>query len=480
MKYSVVLIDDEPFNIQGFSKYVHWSDLGFNLINTFFDSRDALEYLSKYPVDLVITDIDMPFINGFEIIGKIKQLYPLTEAVVLTAYSEFEFVKTAMEHQCLSYILKTISIDEFENKLLYIKRRLDDLYQTRAMAKELTELKYYLKEKIIDNITNGVYNEETNIAAQLPFKLNIHDDKCKAYMFKIKNYDKVHISKYDSENAYNITYNLLELDGIENVEYFVSINDEITILILYDNNFPDFICDNHFKSILGDDVFISNVKKFEDIRSLFKYFSVTQNEYILNNLISDFRSFIMEKNFEYAEKKLNDIFDICEKHEISDYITIFKYMFNLVDNSYNKILDNIENLNQFKEMCTLLFDSYIKSPSQQIKDNEILIAKIIDYIKTNINKELTLKDIASKFFINYEYLSRLFKKQTGLNYKDYVLTLKMNYACELLLQSTLAINAIANAIGFKDARYFSSTFKKYKGCYPSEYRTTIADKNITE
>lgn len=114
---------------------------------------------------------------------------------------------------------------------------------------------------------------------------------------------------------------------------------------------------------------------------------------------------------------------------------------------------------------------------QPISANETF-QKICTYIKHNFTTNMTLQEIADKFFLNPSYLSNLFKKELGLNYSTYLATIRIDYACELLMNTQLSINQIADQIGFKNYFYFARVFKKYKNMTPSQYRDSMQDRSV--
>lgn len=102
--------------------------------------------------------------------------------------------------------------------------------------------------------------------------------------------------------------------------------------------------------------------------------------------------------------------------------------------------------------------------------NKELIIQVGIYVQQHIEEGVSLKSISEKYFVNKEYLSHLFKMETGRNFTDYVTEMKMKYAKRKLDDTNIKIYHIANMLGFRDTEYFSRIFKKYYGCSPSEYR----------
>ena len=98
------------------------------------------------------------------------------------------------------------------------------------------------------------------------------------------------------------------------------------------------------------------------------------------------------------------------------------------------------------------------------------IHRAMDYIRRNIDKDLNRADIAEAVYLNPEYLSRLFKRETGASLNDYIVTEKMRAAQALLGDTNIPVSIIATKVGYSNFSYFSQVFKKYTGLSPMEYR----------
>ena len=92
------------------------------------------------------------------------------------------------------------------------------------------------------------------------------------------------------------------------------------------------------------------------------------------------------------------------------------------------------------------------------------------YIAMNYNKHIQLEDVARQVYLNPAYFGIFFKKETGVNFSEYLTGVRMDAAKEMLKDKKLSIADIAGHVGYKDTRYFSKMFKKHTGIKPSEYR----------
>lgn len=106
MKKRVLVVEDDKFFRLAIKKYVNWQSHGFEVIGEAVHGIAALDFMETQTVDIVITDMSMPIMNGVELTQNIKLKYPDTMAIALSAYDDFEFVKESLKAGASDYILK--------------------------------------------------------------------------------------------------------------------------------------------------------------------------------------------------------------------------------------------------------------------------------------------------------------------------------------------------------------------------------------
>lgn len=114
-------------------------------------------------------------------------------------------------------------------------------------------------------------------------------------------------------------------------------------------------------------------------------------------------------------------------------------------------------------------NDYVNSLHKLVVENPK--ARLIkDWIKANLDNQLSVKMVADNFDFNYRYLSHLLKEETGFTVENYILFLKINIAKRLLLESNLPLKVISDRAYFNDEKYFLRLFKKKVGITPTSYR----------
>ena len=107
--YQMIVVDDEAELREGISNYFPWESLNIRVTGIFENGRTAFAYLKAHPVDIVLTDIRMPFMDGLELSRLIRKELPDTEIIILSGYQEFEYAKEAIKLGVAQYLSKPIN-----------------------------------------------------------------------------------------------------------------------------------------------------------------------------------------------------------------------------------------------------------------------------------------------------------------------------------------------------------------------------------
>ena len=123
--YKVVLIDDEKASLDMLEQSFKWKEYGFSVSGVFTNAPEALKSIKELGADVVITDIEMPVMNGLELAGEIKRIQPGIKVVILSAYDNFSYAQKAISIGVYEYVLKPITEEMAEELLVKLKTRLD-------------------------------------------------------------------------------------------------------------------------------------------------------------------------------------------------------------------------------------------------------------------------------------------------------------------------------------------------------------------
>ncbi len=139
--------------------------------------------------------------------------------------------------------------------------------------------------------------------------------------------------------------------------------------------------------------------------------------------------------------------------------------------SIEELIAQYEDFNELLDMLIeSLSDINIPSASSDKISNQTFL-QMMSFITSNYHENISLSDIADDLYLNSNYLSQIFKKETGITFSRYLTDLRIGKAKKLLEQSNFSINEIAMKVGFNDYFYFLKIFKKVVGVTPSQYRS---------
>ena len=155
MNYTVLVVEDEENQRRALIDRVQWEKAGFTVVGEAENGAEALDKVELLEPDLILTDIRMPLITGLELAARVREMRPATQIVILSGYDSFEYARTAINYNIISYLLKPISSAELSEELFDIHRRMeeriagigkntepDSAADTQARLKKLTQTEF--------------------------------------------------------------------------------------------------------------------------------------------------------------------------------------------------------------------------------------------------------------------------------------------------------------------------------------------------
>ena len=154
----VMVVDDEPYILQGLQVLLDWNSEGFEIDALMSNGKEALDYLKDHTVDLIISDIKMPVMNGLELLEEIEKQH-LSDAkfVLLTGYDDFSYMQRAIRNNCMDYILKPVSKEDLIAILHKVSNLSSEKESVRETQKNLEDA--YLASNLM-SIIKGKYDEQ--------------------------------------------------------------------------------------------------------------------------------------------------------------------------------------------------------------------------------------------------------------------------------------------------------------------------------
>ena len=230
--YKLILIDDEPVMLRQLSRLYDWESYGFKLEGTFANGAAADDFLKENPMDLVISDIKMPFKSGLELAKSCHELYPDTWFIFISAYRDFEYAREATRYNVIDYITKPIDLAAFEDSLRSAYAKIAAARNISFADSNLLALQQrFFSHILCDTITS--MTEIVSEIEKIDLDAAILNRNCALFRIQFKDFQAFidNSWKYGIERFYNAIFFLLPM----NPKLFCS-------LIRYSFDTAEFIC----------------------------------------------------------------------------------------------------------------------------------------------------------------------------------------------------------------------------------------------
>lgn len=500
-----MIVDDEPVIRFGLKASINWEEEGLQLLGDFPNGEKALAAMEDQQVDLLITDIKMPIMDGLTLMKETLKRFPNVKVVLVSSYNDFEYVREGLKHGAVDYVLKpTLEPEDFlqlirkctelMEKEQGIEEKLHLLEETAAL-KSRHRSEQQLKRILLQHGEFSFpYEEFSNLPTSLMVlylkmtsAVAIEEQKGNLYttfiLDEIQNQFYMH---YEEGICIHINETDLVVviphheDEPQRLKYWLQTNTDIHFTIGFNiaasiQDLPTSFqlckaaCKRRFYHT-EEDVFSYVSIEHEPIKRLK---GEQLKQYLLpydKQKVTDF----LKSHFKKREQEKMEPSQLqAEACDILTHLFVEK-MDVVILLEKCSILKKAETIHELFDLLLLQLEDceiiVAKKGEKPFADNE-LIESALDYIHRYYTEELTLKKVADHIHISRNYFSILFKRLLNQNFIDYVIDLRIKKAKELLEHSTLKVYEVAEQSGFRDVKYFSKMFKKTTGVSPGDYRT---------
>lgn len=434
--YRLLIVDDEPDIAEGlYNFFYNYEGLELDVFKA-YSAFEAMEILNSERIDIVLSDICMPGMDGLEMISQVKKRWPYCQVVFLSGHTEFEYVYRANQLEAVNFILKTEGYEAIANSLHKAIKKIQDEAKLSSINENRLEFRHEFVSHILESVDIG--KEELR---QISGGMNIALNPEKPVIFLVglfKGMDKRNLR--DRARVYPV---LNELCCRYITPRFNLIVDE------YEKNTHIFIIQP--KEDKGADLLQENRPGHEENRP---------------SHITEIKGLVeMMQNAFLDELSVNISFVILDEPVfINELGSIYKNIKSLLNDGEEA---GMELIIANQDMIS----SFLNKEKKYSLGDTQAISIVKDYIAENLDKPLSLTLLANLVYYNSSYLSRIFKRSTGVNLTSYITRMRMEKAKEMLTQSNKKINAIASELCFASQSYFNQAFRKETGLSPLEYRT---------
>ena len=526
--YKILIADDEYWCREKLIHMIDWKEYGLILQRPAQNGEEVLQRLKENPPDILITDINMPYVGGVELTKKLREEYPEIIVFVISGYDDFDYVRATMKSGAINYLLKPVSKIDLITALteamdiLYERREKQQLAQQQQKKLQLVSSWLYDREysRLIDHKENsyaaGISLEmNLDVAGYSLMLLKLHglsdipeefvgDMQVFSYQMKKKIYGIMgegdirifhHVSK---PNEFLVISDVLpkelkkdalmcmkELENILKVPVTVAVSDHNYSMESIYSAYVQAVTllmrrGYEHKSTL---LFYDAEEEGKQREEIYNFFSETEENQLAVSLEQRNRRRIVSLITDKLRKE-NRKYTYLEVKQAIKQINndMLHYAIRLTD---AQSMIDLENMSDYveQELEHLDMDSLLEKEedfvdsilqlgmSEDTESVQNVVKQIKRYVEEHYAEDLSLSGLAQKYGVDKSYLSRCFKQTTGKNLIPYITQLRLEKGKEMIRANDLSLTEISYLIGYDDYAYFNRIFRKMEGMSPREYRT---------
>ena len=421
-----------------------------------YSANDALSWLNRARIDILMTDIRMPKMDGITLIKRVHQDWPRCKVIILTAYAQFEYAHEAIKNNVVSYILKDEDdeyiINTIKATIQILDEEINKIGSINSMKEQIDELTATLQsETLLGMLQNTHYNKADFNSHLHKARISINQDL--PIMLFANQIDK--LCRYN-----NMTEKMQTVSKVKAIiehclgAYFCCYSAEYS--------------DNRLAWV------IQPIKRYNNFHeSLDAYVSgmLEMAQQTCKNSLGLILSFILHgspifmNNASEIFTKINRLLN-SENNEKKGFII----------RADNRIINQTNMQTQIDSNRELTSDNSAMNQIM-VQDNgslsDTVISIIKEYIGNNITEDTSLVRLSELTGYSTTYLSHLFKDKMGITLSNYIKEQKLNVIKKNMLDKKLNIGDVAKNAGFSSRTYFNNFLRRMTNMSPQEYRASL-------
>lgn len=499
--YRVLCVDDERLTLDLLKNIVPWERLGIESAGAVQNAALARTMMEELRPDILITDIRMPGEDGLSLIQWVRERGFHTKIIILSAYGEFEYAKRAIEYDTSDYLLKPIEEEAIEKVLGKVVRELESESSPQNISREIMLRELLLSRgKDIESSIRSLSEKDQSLFHRFTLIL-----------FRFRKDPQ----SYDQRNR-DVRALLEGLAGRDaQNDLILKYTDREWLLIgAGDSVPPDEAAERLIASLGGVRHCVAvRSKCYSGLQELWPAYCEVSRLLSLHDYFPEIRlvsKYRLRTLFRPAELELSSILEMLKgsmgssdtrsiRTHLKDYMDtvcsiwdqqhhVAHAVFRLwravslslfpeepisegADDFYKRYPGR-EQLSRFLEEAVLAMD---KRYSSRIRHYSLPVKRIVSYIEEHYAETPSLDDLSREAAVSRNYLSSLFKKETGENVWDFLSRTRIRNACRLLESGKYRSYEVAEKVGYDNQAYFSRVFKKVMGVSPSAYRKGLKE-----
>lgn len=513
---NVLLVDDQEKILEATRKLVDWNRLGVKEVWTAGHAMDARAVLADKQIDIVLVDIEMPGENGVELQHWIYQTYPDIACIFLTSHADFSYAQEAIRNGAFDYILQPADFSEIERVvgkcIAYLKERRQIMRKSTQFEKSQGD--------ILKNHVLTMFHQGEQFVGMSDWKQDTQTDMTTCWylpcLIKVFQSEK----KADAEDF--IRYLRKAGIGHEGIaEVACRLDDsEIGCVFYGKDKLPDiqwlkdrlwFGCQENadrtgckvnlylgqyvkedlpkqigkiveFKSkhiVRKNEAYIIKEKIPKEIKkpdsSVWSRWLIRQDTILLRNQIMNLLRFAEQEQYltiGYMQMLIHSFLEACsiacyeQKKNLSDLFHA-DFTYEQMLNAWTSVEDLGNGVSAVLYRYSQMFNNSGEDAAWSAQER---IQEVLRYLEENMDRMISRREAAKYVFLNEDYFSRIFRRETGIGYKEYVLKQKVDYAEKLLKNTDMPVVMVSSRVGYENYTNFTQMFRKVTGITPTEYR----------
>ena len=535
--YRVLAADDEYWSRENLRSLFPWEELGYIFLEPARDGEEVLERMEEERPDILLTDINMPFLDGLELLKRLREDYPEVITVAVSGYDDFEKVKGVFISGGIDYLLKPVGREELQRVI----EKATAILEKREEEKQRKQHQMIQEDKIASFLEDGEYT------ALLTASLYGEGAEAAEYSVSLEGNAAALVKFYDiAQIAEDFDHDILQMSfEIKQKLRGLCRKDQVT-LFHYNSKMSEFlvvgeadearlqrfagkILEEFSEETYGPvSVVLYHAAEKEgqkespssEIGSVYREliaalvlrpFERRHSVVSCGMLSADGKSELRQSGGEHLEEELYHLLkthqisgavhlifektDIAknEAHrwtylEVKQYVgritnTIFSYVQKEVPQlrtMMEEAMDNVDyylkclNGEKLSETLKIILEGLQEQKEQRQPDSVAgQMEQIRHRIETDYAENITLASLAEQYHVDASYLSRTFSRKYEESIISFLTRVRMEKAAELMRDESRKLEAIAFLVGYDDYHYFSRVFRKKMGVSPSEYRSRL-------
>jgi len=515
--YSIFLVDDEEIELEMMRDIIRWEEMGIYVAGTAINGKDAMEKIQMIQPDIVLTDVQMPIMNGIELAKQVTEQFDWMKIVFLTGHDEFTYVKSALNVGAVGYLLKPLDLEEIASVMTRVKEKCEEV-RLKNKSIQVTKsniLKELIYEKNEDRKSNLMESFE---------RLERRSYQADYTVVLVSIDDHVEEREMFIEDAMN---QLRTFMGHYFLSCQLSWNDvslrEGEMLILMDSH--PRVMQRLFWVELAQAVkqalpfmvtlaVTEQVGPLTQVHVLYDHARKVLSELFYTGYGKVIFAQDMRMNMDsdqlppFAENELLEAVQQMEEERVvwmlQEYCTrlvtlrvrkkfIHDWALDLVGriqdqlrsnpsdthtaetraNVYHAIYD-CQTIHEIEEAVSQILRHMMDSMKDRFTDKNLkLVHQVSSIIQQTYHEQITITSLSSQVYLSPNYLRSIFKEKTGVTIHDYLTRIRLEKAKQMLSDPSLKVQDIAQKVGYESTSYFISLFLKHQGVTPNEYRKNL-------